>query len=329
MTPFVESDHPRGRGGKFTEKHHAESTVRLGADAPQRQCSPSAPAAFTSPAFTFLASEHHQLTQAKLIANQVRERHPQATAIRPDYHADHEGLRSGSMEWRGADGSGGDVEVGEGEDFYPQDIAMSAVSLEGITRSDGWVELQDIDYRHEDTGLEYAAAVLEAVDSTRRAEVADRYAQDLAREMSIRHRMITAAQEGELNGDDEPYSRQDAEGYVDDFPEDAEDLASQLRGYVNDQTGELDGGGTRIMAAALGNGRGQLDSWERALRQATATVPFQDGRPGTLYAAPGVEVTTYRGRADGVPVIQVDTSENPNRVRVNVNDGYVFDGRTD
>lgn len=41
----------------------------------------------------------------------------------------------------------------------------------------------------------------------------------------------------------------------------------------------------------------------------------------------GITVTTYRGEADGVPVVQIDTAENAGWLRVNLNDGApLFNG---
>jgi len=46
-----------------------------------------------------------------------------------------------------------------------------------------------------------------------------------------------------------------------------------------------------------------------------------------LTPAEGITVTTYRGEADGVPVVQIDTAENAGWLRVNLNDGApLFDG---
>lgn len=46
-----------------------------------------------------------------------------------------------------------------------------------------------------------------------------------------------------------------------------------------------------------------------------------------LIPAEGITVTTYRGEADGVPVVQIDTTEAAGSLRVNLNDGPpLFDG---
>jgi hypothetical protein len=46
-----------------------------------------------------------------------------------------------------------------------------------------------------------------------------------------------------------------------------------------------------------------------------------------LTPAEGITVTTYRGAADGVPVVQIDTADGAGWVRVNLNDGApLFDG---
>ena len=46
-----------------------------------------------------------------------------------------------------------------------------------------------------------------------------------------------------------------------------------------------------------------------------------------LTPAEGITVTTYNGEADGVPVVQIDTTETAGWVRVNLNDGPpLFDG---
>lgn len=47
----------------------------------------------------------------------------------------------------------------------------------------------------------------------------------------------------------------------------------------------------------------------------------------TLTPAEGITVTTYRGAADDVPVVQIDTELNAGRLRVNLNDGPpLYDG---